>query len=274
MSSLLEGVLGLKAIFAQQTWIVSFGVGLVGSGRNYGETKTAQPLPPSASFGLTNRDKAAEVSQSQSQTQISFWDPGLQRILTLVLLLLQLPLCRSTSAHPPVGIFQPLWRPAGETLQLPVCRSTSAHPPAGHLSASVEACWWDPQGVSGWGLTAPRNRPVTKETGHKWIQVALQRWNWQILVFWKLGVVREREHSDYSAGIWSPSYWVGSLLSGRLCPKVTGLHWVVYSGTVWVSLWEIARKDIKGLEVSTVSVKELEQGICFAIIKDYYSHTA
>ena len=31
MSSLLEGVLGLKAVFAQQTWIVSFRVGLVGS---------------------------------------------------------------------------------------------------------------------------------------------------------------------------------------------------------------------------------------------------
>lgn len=66
MSSLLEGVLGLKAIFARQTRIVSFGVGLVGSDRNYGETKTAQPLPPSAPFGLTNRDKAVEVSQSQS----------------------------------------------------------------------------------------------------------------------------------------------------------------------------------------------------------------
>ena len=115
MSSLLEGVLGLKAIFAQQTWIVSFGVGLVGSGRNYGETKTAQPLPPSASFGLTNRDKAAEVSQSQSQTQISFWDPGLQRIL-------------SSPAASPAAFVQEHQRP-----------STS-----GHLSAFVEACWWDP----------------------------------------------------------------------------------------------------------------------------------
>jgi len=66
MSFLLEGVLELKAVFAWQTWIVSFGVGLVGSNGNYGETKTAQPLPPSALFDLTNRDKAAEVSQSQS----------------------------------------------------------------------------------------------------------------------------------------------------------------------------------------------------------------
>lgn len=48
MSFLLEGVLELKAVFAWQTWIVSFGVGLVGSNGNYGETKTAQPLPPSA----------------------------------------------------------------------------------------------------------------------------------------------------------------------------------------------------------------------------------
>ena len=66
---------------------------------------------------------------------------------------------------------------------------------------------------------------------------------------------------------------LGGLPLGMLCPKVTGLHWVVYSGTTWVSLLEAAQKDIRGLEVSTVSVKELEQGICFTIVRDYYSHT-
>lgn len=66
---------------------------------------------------------------------------------------------------------------------------------------------------------------------------------------------------------------LGVLPLGMLCPKVTGLQWVVYSGTTWVSLLEAAQKDIRGLEVSTVSVKELEQGICFTIVKDYYSHT-
>lgn len=38
---------------------------------------------------------------------------------------------------------------------------------------------------------------------------------------------------------------------------------------VWVSLLETTQEDIIGLEVSTVRLKELEQEICFTIIKDY-----
>lgn len=138
MSSLLEGVLGLKLylhsklelyLLGQVQWVLV---------EIMGKLKQLNPCQQlSASFGLTNRDKAAEVSQSQSQTQISSEtrackEFSLQSCCFSSCLcagansapihqwasfslcgrgLLVRPsscLCVSTSAHPPAGIFQPL----------------------------------------------------------------------------------------------------------------------------------------------------------------------
>lgn len=139
-------------------------------------------MPPSHPLDMTNRAKAAEVSKNQS----GFWDSGPQGTLTPALLFLQLP----------VG-----------------CRSISALLLVGGLPASEEACWWHPQQVSGWDLTATWDRPITKKRGgnefKRYYKGGIDRfsqfagsWGW-----WQ----REGALRDCWLAIWRLSYWVVSL---------------------------------------------------------------